>query len=184
MTARRNFFPHLKSVNHRQRKRKRMPKIWWNWQNSNIVYTFTCSSKFCWEAIIGHMATAAAPLTDETSKTFTLLWFDSDTSRAQWYLNARKRLRSIIDCIETFEDRGRCEEYIQQYIDRCHHLVIVGHEAALQLVSSIHNYQQVVSIYVYELDPTVTNTICTDRYPKVSRSNHQSCTRLFCSCYR
>jgi hypothetical protein len=113
------------------------------------------------------MATATAPLIDD--RAFTLIWFDNDTSRVSWYLNAKKRLHSIIDCIETFEEQDRCKDYIQQSKDRCHHVVIIGNEAALQLVSSIHNYAQVVSIYVYDSDPN-----CMGRYPKVIVPNDSS----------
>ena len=119
------------------------------------------------------MATADANtrLTDEM---FTLLWFNSDPSRVSGYLNAKKRLHSIIDCIETFDAHDRCEEYIQQSKDRCHHVVIIGNETALQLVSSIHDYAQVVSIYVYDSNPTVENVIDRERYPKVIVPKDQS----------
>lgn len=112
------------------------------------------------------MATADATirLTDEI---FTLLWFNSDPSRVSGYLHAKKRLHSIIDCIETFDTHDRCEEYIQQSKDRCHHVVIIGNETALQLISSIHNYAQVVSIYVYDSNPNLENVIGRERYPKV-----------------
>lgn len=99
--------------------------------------------------------------------TFSLLWLDVDKRRIPYYLEARKKLYSIIDCIEDFEHIDPCENFIKQATDQRHHIVVVGKNSTQEFIPSLHSYEQVSTFYIYNVDDHAIDNDWMKLHPKV-----------------
>jgi hypothetical protein len=107
-------------------------------------------------------------MNNEESRTFSLIWLDTDKNDFFLHLDVQKNLRFTIDCIETFEQSDQCENYIRQSTDKCHHLVIIGEGLGHDFIPRIHQLSQIFSIYIYtNSNQNERYTSWTEKYSKV-----------------
>ncbi|CAF1383335.1 unnamed protein product [Rotaria sp. Silwood1] len=83
---------------------------------------------------------------------FILIWLDADVNRTEENFNAQKELRTIINNIQTFEIIDQCEEYIKDQMNQYQFIVIVSGRLGQELVPRIHEFSQVLAIYVFCMD--------------------------------
>ncbi|CAF3833086.1 unnamed protein product [Rotaria sordida] len=88
---------------------------------------------------------------------FILIWLDADVNRTEENLNAQKELRTIINNIQTFEIIDQCEEYIKCQMHQYQFILIVSGRLGQELVSRIHEFSQVLAIYVFCMDQEKIN---------------------------
>ena len=84
-------------------------------------------------------------------KIFSLIWLDANTD-LEGNRNAEQRLRAIINCLMKFQDVKKCQEYIEKQSEKARLIVVVSGRLGQEIIPSIHNIRQVVSIYVYCMD--------------------------------
>ncbi|CAF1498960.1 unnamed protein product [Rotaria sordida] len=104
------------------------------------------------------MATSISPIDDLQAnannlhlKIFSLIWLDADTTLER-NRNAEQRLRAIINCLMKFQDVKKCQEYINKQSQKARLIMVVSGRLGQEIVPSIHNIRQVISIYVYCMD--------------------------------
>ncbi len=66
--------------------------------------------------------------------------------------NTEQKLRSIINQLKKFQDVEQCQQYIEQTSQKDRLVLIVSGRLGWEIVPSIHNIRQVISIYVYCMD--------------------------------
>ncbi len=86
---------------------------------------------------------------------FTLIWVDADVNRNEENLNAQKDLRIIFDNVQTFEDIVLCQEYIKTHLEKYRFVLIVSGRFGQELVPDIHQFSQVLAIYVFCLNQAI-----------------------------
>ncbi|CAF0875555.1 unnamed protein product [Didymodactylos carnosus] len=84
----------------------------------------------------------------EDLETFSLLWLDAYVNTAD-NREVQQKLRTVINCIKTFDSVGPCQEYLERQDENEKILLIVSGSYGRQIVSKIHNLKQVTAIYVY-----------------------------------
>jgi len=90
---------------------------------------------------------------DQYLERFSLIWFDYNPQDTP---DIEQELKSIINHFKTFQDLQECQEYIQQTTSTDRLVLIVNSQFERQLISSIHQLQQVISIYIYPTDIEAT----------------------------
>ncbi|CAF3762472.1 unnamed protein product [Rotaria sp. Silwood1] len=66
--------------------------------------------------------------------------------------NTEQKLASLVKHFEKFQDRAQCQKYIEERSKKDRLVIIVGGQLGKELVPSVHNLRQVMSIYVYCMD--------------------------------
>ncbi|CAF1463345.1 unnamed protein product [Adineta ricciae] len=96
---------------------------------------------------------------------FCLIWLDPGTNVEETAC-AEQRLRSLINYFKRFQDVRKCQKYIQECSENDRLILIVSGQLGKAIVPSIHDYQQVVSIYVYCMDKK-RNELWASKHSKV-----------------
>jgi hypothetical protein len=111
---------------------------------------------------------------------FCLLWLDAvaDNHEIQ---NAEQKLRSIINYLKRFQDVKPCQQYIEQSSNQDRIVLIVSGRLGQEIVPSVQQLRQVISIYVYCMNKK-THEKWASKHPKVTSLRTTSfCSFLFCT---
>lgn len=82
---------------------------------------------------------------------FSLVWLDMSYN-ADADEEMQKELQSIINHVVRFSDKEECKEYIGQRTKDDRIVLISSGRLGREIVPDIHQYRQVVSIYIYCMD--------------------------------
>ncbi|CAF2228318.1 unnamed protein product [Rotaria magnacalcarata] len=102
---------------------------------------------------------------DKNFDIFSLIWLDGNTN-AKEVRDTEQKLRSIINQVQKFADIEPCQKYIKERSTKERLIIIVSGRLGREIVPSIHNLRQVISIYVYCLDKE-GNEKWSSQYKKV-----------------
>jgi hypothetical protein len=102
---------------------------------------------------------------DNHLETFSLIWLDAN-SNIKDSRNTQQNLRSIINQLKIFQDPQECQQYVEQTPKEDQLVLIVSGQMGRLMIPSIHQYQQVSSIYIYCNDLT-SNKKWACQFPKV-----------------
>jgi plasmid stabilization system protein ParE len=101
------------------------------------------------------MATAVLPNDDFDTNTddqhlelFCLIWLDVNANVKETR-NTEQKLRSIINHLKKFQDIKQCKRYIKKRSQKDRLVLIVTGQMGQEIVPSIHELRQVMSIYVF-----------------------------------
>ncbi|CAF3538344.1 unnamed protein product [Rotaria socialis] len=121
------------------------------------------------------MAAATTPQRSGSKnlETFYLLWLDASINKTQENIEAQQRLRTSINCLETFEDDQQCECYIQSLSSHDRVVLIVSGQLGQIIVPYIHSLRQLSSIYVYCMDKKAHEKLTKD-FTKVRKPSHST----------
>ena len=86
---------------------------------------------------------------DTNLETFYLIWLDALVNKSQENLNAQQQFRSIINLLKTFENVQDFEKCIDQSSKDDRICLIFSGRLGEEIVPRIHQYRQIVSIYIY-----------------------------------
>ncbi|CAF1224345.1 unnamed protein product [Adineta ricciae] len=92
------------------------------------------------------MAALTASNGAEHLELFSLVWLDNNLVEKR---GTQEKLRAIINYLKKFHDIKSCQNYIEQRPKDDRIVLIVNGQLGRHLVLSVHNLQQVFSIYVY-----------------------------------
>jgi hypothetical protein len=93
---------------------------------------------------------ATLPSSKDTNfETIYLIWLDAYVNQSKENLEIQQQFRSIIHHLEIFESVHDCEQYIQQTSKTDRFFLIVSGRLGQEIVPRIHQYRQILSIYVY-----------------------------------
>ncbi len=116
------------------------------------------------------MATSALPkenvntnVDNKHLELFCLVWLDVNVHHNR---DTEQKLRSINKNLKKFDDVKQCQEYIQKTSEKDQLILIVSGSLGREIVPSIDNYQQILSIYVYCVDKE-GNEKWSSKYSKV-----------------
>jgi hypothetical protein len=98
-------------------------------------------------------------------ETFTLIWLNTNVN-IEDTRNTEEKLRSIINHLKKFQDIKQCQQYVEQRTQKDRLVLIINGQMEQEIVPSIHQLRQVISIYVYCMDKE-RNTKWTWKYKKV-----------------
>jgi hypothetical protein len=105
---------------------------------------------------------------DDNLETFSIFWLDASVNDKK-NLAARKKLRSIINQLKTFDDAEEFMARIRRISKGDLTVLIVSGQLGCTVVPEIHSLPQVSSIYVYCMNKAV--------HAKWSHSYSKVCTR-------
>jgi hypothetical protein len=88
---------------------------------------------------------------DKNLEIFSLIWLDENVN-VKDTRDTEQKLRSIINHLKKFQDVKQCQQYIEQRSKKDRLILIVSGQLGREIVPSIHNLRQVMSIYVYCMD--------------------------------
>jgi hypothetical protein len=88
---------------------------------------------------------------DKNLEIFSLIWLDENVN-VKDTRDTEQKLRSIINHLKKFQDVKQCQQYIEQRSKKDRLIIIVSGQLGREIVPSIHNLRQVMSIYVYCMD--------------------------------
>jgi hypothetical protein len=88
---------------------------------------------------------------DKNLEIFSLIWIDENVNIKDTR-DTEQKLRSIINQLKKFQDVKQCQQYIEQRSEQDRLIIIVSGQLGQEIVPSIHNLRQVMSIYVYCMD--------------------------------
>ncbi|CAM4840345.1 unnamed protein product, partial [Rotaria magnacalcarata] len=118
------------------------------------------------------MTSSALPINDFPTiiddmhlEIFCLIWLDLNTS-AKEKRDTEQKLRSIINHLKKFQDVKQCQQYIEERSHKERIIMIVSGRLGREIVPSIHELRQVISIYVYCMDKE-GNKKWADKFAKV-----------------
>ena len=121
------------------------------------------------------MATAILPTDDFATNSadmhleiFCLTWLDASAD-AKDMRDTEQKLRAIINRLKRFQDVNKCQQYIEQQSQKDRIVMIVSGRLGREIVPSIHELRQVISIYVYCMDK-IGNKQWADKFAKVKLS--------------
>ncbi|CAF3956896.1 unnamed protein product [Rotaria sordida] len=80
-----------------------------------------------------------------------IIWLDANVNTNE-RRNAEQKLASIVKHFEKFQDKEQCQKYIEERLGKDRLIIIVSGRLGKEIVPSVHNLQQVISIYVYCMD--------------------------------
>jgi hypothetical protein len=78
-----------------------------------------------------------------------IVWLDAEINTKIENQKAQQQLCTIVNRFKTFEDAYECEKYIRTISSKERILLIVNDQQGRQVVSHIHAFRQIISIYVY-----------------------------------
>lgn len=117
---------------------------------------------------------AASSLSVESSNTniddmnlemFCIIWLDSNV-KATENQAIEKKLRSIINRFKRFHDVSQCQKYIHERSPYERLFMITSGRLGQEIVPTIQNARQVISIYVYCMDKK-RNKLWAEKHKKV-----------------
>ncbi|CAF1338406.1 unnamed protein product [Adineta steineri] len=88
---------------------------------------------------------------DKSLEIFSLIWLDANINVKETR-DTEQKLRSIINHIKKFQDIKKCRQYIEQTSQKDRLVIIVSGRLGREIVPSIHQLRQVISIYIYCID--------------------------------
>ncbi|CAF2772323.1 unnamed protein product, partial [Rotaria sp. Silwood2] len=77
-----------------------------------------------------------------------IIWLDANVNTNE-RRSAEQKLASIVKHFEKFQDKEQCQKYIEEQSEKDRLVMIVSGQLGKEIVPSVHNLQQVMSIYVY-----------------------------------
>ncbi len=89
------------------------------------------------------------PRTDDNLESFLLFWLDAQVNTTEENKKTQKKLRSIINHMQVFDDISRCRQFIESLSEQNRITLIVSGQLGRQIVPQIHQLQQLSSIFVY-----------------------------------
>ncbi|CAF0880720.1 unnamed protein product [Adineta steineri] len=95
--------------------------------------------------------TSQEKIDDKQCEIFCLFWLDSNTDTHETR-NAEQKLRSVINYLKRFQEVKSCQRDIEQSSHKDRIILIVSGRLGQEIVPSIYQLRQVVSIYVYCMD--------------------------------
>lgn len=101
----------------------------------------------------------------ENLESYSLFWLDG-TAKSPENIEVRDELRAIVNYTKIFEST---EEFIRDFEKITHGKIflIVNYAQGFPLLSRIHNYQELYSIYIYTNGQLVDNSQIVENYNKV-----------------
>jgi hypothetical protein len=90
-----------------------------------------------------------ATVDNTNDKIFITIWLDAEVNTNQANQKAQQQLRMSISCLKTFETKNECDKYIRSTSSEEQLLLIVSGRFGREFVPSIHQLQQIISIYVF-----------------------------------
>ena len=118
---------------------------------------------------------AAVPLAEDTNlETVYLVWLDASVNTSEENIQTQQHFRSIIHHVKIFDNVQDCEEYIHRTPKNDRFFLIVSGRLGEKIVSRVHHYRQILSIYVYCTNKK-RNEEWAKHFPKVIyswKSNH------------
>jgi hypothetical protein len=84
---------------------------------------------------------------DKNLEIFSLIWLDENVNVKDTRDTEQKR-RPIINRLKKFQYVKQCQEYIEQRSKKDRLILIVSDQLGQEIIPSIHNIRQVMSIYV------------------------------------
>lgn len=85
---------------------------------------------------------------------FCLIWLDGNAN-AKETRDTEQKLSSIINHLKKFQDVQQCQKFIEERSENDRLIMIVSGQFGREIVPSIHQLRQVISIYVYCMDKKV-----------------------------
>ncbi|CAF4064832.1 unnamed protein product, partial [Rotaria sordida] len=82
-----------------------------------------------------------------------IIWLDAGV-KDRIISYAEQKLGAIVNHLEKFQDVTQCQKYIEEQSQNDRLVLIVSGRLGREIVPSIHNLQQVMSIYVYCMNRT------------------------------
>jgi len=120
------------------------------------------------------MAMAMLPYNEPVTKDndhhleiFSLIWLDADDN-IEDNQTTEQKLRTIINHFKRFRNTKECQQYIEKLSEQDRLVLIVSRQLAKEIISSIHLFRQVSSIYIYCRDEE-NNEEWTNNFTKVKR---------------
>ncbi|CAF3387338.1 unnamed protein product, partial [Rotaria sp. Silwood2] len=77
-----------------------------------------------------------------------IIWLDANVNTNE-RRSAEQKLTSIVKHFEKFQDKEQCQKYIEERSRKDRLVIVVSGQLGKEIVPSVHNLQQVTSIYVY-----------------------------------
>lgn len=103
---------------------------------------------------------------DNHLELFTLIWLDS-SEKINDNRDMQQNFRSIINQLKIFEDPHECQRYIERRPKDDRLILIVNWQIGQIAIPLIHQYQQILSIYVYVNEKEMNYEQWTGRFLKV-----------------
>jgi hypothetical protein len=101
-------------------------------------------------------------------ETSSLVWLDDVVNDTKEYIDAKHRLRKSMNHLKIFKDARKCKNHIKSMSKDERIVLIVNDRLGQQVVSRVHQFRQVSSIYVYITDPK-NNGEWTKEFTKVNK---------------
>ncbi|CAF4252211.1 unnamed protein product [Rotaria sp. Silwood2] len=77
-----------------------------------------------------------------------MIWLDANVNDER-IRDTEQKFASIINHFKKFQDRAQCQKYIEERSEKDRLVMIVSGQLGKEIVPSVQNLQQVMSIYVY-----------------------------------
>ncbi|CAF0792530.1 unnamed protein product [Rotaria sp. Silwood1] len=94
------------------------------------------------------MTTTVSPSLSQNLETFILIWLDSLVNISEDNIDTKKLLRKAITYVIPFDDSEKCMEFIRSNSHERIVLIVSGRLGQM-LVPRIHEFSQLIAIYVY-----------------------------------
>ncbi|CAF1260342.1 unnamed protein product [Rotaria sordida] len=101
----------------------------------------------------------------KSSVIFDVIWLDANVDDKAIRITEQK-LASNINRFKKFQDGAKCQKYIEGRSEKDRLVMIVSGQLGREIVPSVHNLQQVMSIYVYCMNKEI-NEKWASKYTKV-----------------
>ena len=88
---------------------------------------------------------------NENLELFCLIWLDTN-NKVEEARETEQQFRCISHHLKKFQDVKQCQQYIEEKSEKGRLVLIVNGRLGKEIVPSIHQLRQVISIYVYDLD--------------------------------
>ncbi|CAF4258248.1 unnamed protein product [Rotaria sp. Silwood2] len=85
-----------------------------------------------------------------------MIWLDANVNDER-IRETEQKFASIINHFKKFQDRAQCQKYIEERSEKDRLVMIVSGQLGKEIVPSVHNLQQVMSIYVYCMNKEIND---------------------------
>jgi hypothetical protein len=82
-------------------------------------------------------------------QTTSLVWLDDTAETSEENVSAQQHLRIFDTNLKIFKNDNECEQYLQSQSSHNHIVFIVIGKLGQNIVSRVHDFPQIVSIYVF-----------------------------------
>lgn len=90
---------------------------------------------------------------DSSLEIFSIIWLNPSFHNSDERLKAQKKLRTLINQLQIFENYDDCEEYIRSVNNTYNRFIcIINDESARKIVPRIEQLRQVYVIYIHTFD--------------------------------